>query len=419
MNKSWNISLLITLVVFNINSNGQISSFNPVKIIGGISQKITINGSGFGNLQGKNYVTFLQESGSFLDTSNAKKLKYTSWSDTKIEVEMPVAYSGKIKVNINGIDKISNDTLKVKANQGYRSANPIVYDYLNNTNGKGGYTWYMHRTYWENPAAKTAIEDVFKEFRCKTGVNYILANAPSDAAFSLGDGINIIGPDITLGAVGFTDRLWISCFLGAEIFYTTKAMDIRMSTTQDWYFGGGTVPSGKSKFRYVLLHELGHSLGLGHVNEIGQTMFPSVTNLPSNNWNKRDSITTDEQIAITYLVKLSQTFSFNACGISTLSKISNCNDVYGLTSEIDRFKKKITYSFYPNPAFDRIYFNTNQQTLNGSTIRLMDILGRHISTEKINTDGIVELYLTNLKPGSYIVEIENKNEIGRLNLIKK
>lgn len=49
----------------------------------------------------------------------------------------------------------------------------------------------------------------------------------------------------------------------------------------------------------------------------------------------------------------------------------------------------------------------------------MDILGRHISTEKINTDGIVELYLTNLKPGSYIVEIENKNKIGRLNLIKK
>lgn len=35
-----------------------------------------------------------------------------------------------------------------------------------------------HTVYWNNLLAKKAIEDVFAEFRCKTGANYILAPFP-------------------------------------------------------------------------------------------------------------------------------------------------------------------------------------------------------------------------------------------------
>ena len=163
------------ITCLSLNLNAQINSCTPSSIIGGMGKKLSIIGKGFGSSQANSYVSFFQESGQYSDANTSKGFKYLSWSDTKIELEMPVAFSGKVKVNVNGMDYYSTDTLHVTANLGYRTANPLVYDYLSNNNKKGGYTWYMHTTYWNNPSAKKAIEDVFAEFRCKTGANYILA----------------------------------------------------------------------------------------------------------------------------------------------------------------------------------------------------------------------------------------------------
>ncbi len=356
--------LLLILALGIANLQGQINSFTPRKINGGMAQHLVITGSGFGTTQSTNYVSFFQESGQYADATAARIYKYVSWSDTRIEMEMPVAYSGKIKVNIAGNDLTSTDTLHVMANLGYRSAYPLVYDYLVNTNQKGGYTWYMHRTYWENPLAKKAIEEVFAEFRCKTGVNYILAPQLTDVGFSLGDTFHIIAPDPALGAVGYNERLWTSCILGSETFYSVKSQDLHMSDKQDWYFGTGKAPSGKTKFRYVLYHELGHSLGLGHVNELGQSMYPSVSLLPSDLWSQRDSITKEEQQTISYFVTLSKNFSFRACGVSPLLTVADCKNVYNTKTSIERVKQAIQISCYPNPVQDQL---TVTQTLSTAT----------------------------------------------------
>ena len=356
--------LLLILALGIANLQGQINSFTPRKINGGMAQHLVITGSGFGTTQSTNYVSFFQESGQYADATAARIYKYVSWSDTRIEMEMPVAYSGKIKVNIAGNDLTSTDTLHVMANLGYRSAYPLVYDYLVNTNQKGGYTWYMHRTYWENPLAKKAIEEVFAEFRCKTGVNYILAPQLTDVGFSLGDTFHIIAPDPALGAVGYNERLWTSCILGSETFYSVKSQDLHMSDKQDWYFGTGKAPSGKTKFRYVLYHELGHSLGLGHVNELGQSMYPSVSLLPSDLWSQRDSITKEEQQTISYFVTLSKNFSFRACGVSPLLTVADCKNVYNTRTSIERVRQTVQISCYPNPVHDQL---TVAQTLSTAT----------------------------------------------------
>ena len=124
-----------------------------------------ITGSGFGNQQDTNFISFIQETGNYLDSSQARHLKYISWSNSKIEVEMPCAFSGRIHLNIGGKDYESNDTLKVKANLGYRNANPLDYTYLTNHNNAGGYTWYIHRTFWENPEAKSCNRGRFQRIQ--------------------------------------------------------------------------------------------------------------------------------------------------------------------------------------------------------------------------------------------------------------
>jgi len=405
--------VFLWITCMSLNLNAQVNSFTPISIIGGMGKKLSIVGKGFGSSQANNYVSFFQESGQYSDANTSKGFKYLVWTDTKIELEMPIAFSGKLRVNVNGSDYYSTDTLHVMANLGYRSSNPLVYDYLTNNNKKGGYTWYMHTTYWNNPLAKKAIEDVFAEFRCKTGANYILAPFPSSANISLSDTIHLIGPDPSLGAVGYNERMWTSCILGSETFYSISAQGLRMSDKQDWYFGTGKAPAGKTKFRYVLYHELGHSLGLGHVNELGQSMYPSVTLLPSDQWSQRDSITSQEKEAISHLINLSKSFSFRACGVLPMENYKDCKDVYGLKTGIETTQSIGNLAVYPNPVSSEL--NINYPISERVQVRIFDLQGRLV----LNTSFISqEINITGLNAGIYSLLLTDGSTILRTNFIK-
>ena len=406
-------TVLFWVVCMALNLSAQVNSFTPSSIIGGMGKKLSIVGKGFGNSQSNSYVSFYQESGQFSDANTSIGFKYLSWTDTKIELEMPIAFSGKVKVNINGTDYYSADTLHVMANLGYRSANPLVYDYLTNNNKKGGYTWYMHTTYWNNPLAKKAIEDVFEEFRCKTGANYILAPFPSSASISLSDTIHLIGPDPNLGVVGYNERMWTSCILGSETFFSISAQGLRMSDKQDWYFGTGKAPAGKTKFRYVLFHELGHSLGLGHVNEWGQSMYPSVSLLPSDQWSERDSITTEEKEAISHFVNLSKTFSFRACGVLPMENNKDCKNVYGLKTDIENTQSFGSLALYPNPVNTEL--NINYQASEGVQIYIYDMQGGLVLNKQLDNQMID---VKELNAGVYSIVLMDGNTVLKSRFIK-
>jgi len=401
------------VLFLNLSLFAQVSSFSPQRISGGMGKKLSIVGKGFGSSQSNSYVSFFQESGQYSDANISKGFKYLLWTDTKIELEMPVAFSGKLKVNVNGTDYYSVDTLHVMANLGYRSANPLVYDYLTNNNKKGGYTWYMHTTYWNNPLAKKAIEDVFAEFRCKTGANYILAPFPSSASISLSDTIHLIGPDPNLGVVGYNERMWTSCILGSETFYSVSAQGLRMSDKQDWYFGTGKTPAGKTKFRYVLLHELGHSLGLGHVNEWGQSMYPSVSLLPSDQWSERDSITTQEKEAISYFINLSKTFSFRACGVLPMENNKDCKYIYGFKTDIENTQSFGSLALYPNPVNNEL--NINYQVSEGVQIYIYDMQGGLVLNKQLDNQMID---VKELDAGVYSIVLMDENTVLKSRFIK-
>lgn len=358
---------VVLLSLFSLAEAQSIGSINPTRIIGGKGEILRIAGSGFGTTRGSSYVTFMQENKVYLDATNASKLNYTSWKDNEILLEMPNAFNGQVKVVVNGKETLSTDTLKVTANLIYRQINPLDYEFCSARNGSGGITWYVHPTYWNNPEAKQAIADVVKEFRCKTGVNYVIAPLMIPVPLNLDQGMHLIAPDSALGVVGYNDRLWSSCVLGAETFYHVTAQILRFSTKQNWYFGKGKLPPGMAKFRYVLYHEMGHSLGLGHVDEPGQSMYPSVTLLPSDNWSERDSITTEEKNAISHFVKLCQNFTFRGCNINPLSTVADCNDLYASTDNILTYSGKI--EVYPNPA-DREFQLKLPSVNSGQSIRI-------------------------------------------------
>lgn len=366
--------LFALLLCITVSASAQqIYSISPRTILGGIGEILTIKGSGFGAMRGNSYVSFFRDGNIYSDANEGNGFNYISWSNTEIKLQMPVAYSNKIKVLVNGVECISPDTLHATANLGYRQANPLVYDLLTDINNKGGITWYVHPVYWNNPDIKQAIAEVVQEFRCKTGVNYILELLTPWAPVNLAQGKYIIGPDSALGVVGFNDRMWSSCIVGAETFYHNKVQLLRFNTQQTWYYGKGQPPAGASKFRYVLYHEMGHSLGLGHVNEPGQSMFPSVTLLPSDNWCSRDSITTSERRAIQYYISLCQGFAFRGCGITPMKPNTDCTDVFGASSTVPSQTYPNTLSVYPNPAND--YLIINLPNYDRAEVEIRDING--------------------------------------------
>lgn len=151
-------SLTLVSLLNNVYAQ-QIFSISPLNIIGGKGDVLTISGSSFGEVRNSSYVSFYNEQGTYTDADISRNFKYISWSDSEIKIEMPVAYSNKIKV-IKGENSVeSSEVLKVMANLSYRNVNPLTYDLNIDRNGSGGITWYVHPTYWDNPEIRKAIAE--------------------------------------------------------------------------------------------------------------------------------------------------------------------------------------------------------------------------------------------------------------------
>ena len=90
---------------------------------------------------------------------------------------------------------------------------------------------------------------------------------------------------------------------------------------------------------------------------------------------KRDSITTEEQTAMTYYVKLSQDFTFNACGISPLDPISDCENVYGITSVNEIGDNREQFNISPNPNFGRFKIESAANSTNIVNLEIFNLFG--------------------------------------------
>jgi len=394
-------------------------SFSPKKAIAGIGQVLTITGSGFGNTRGSGYVAFNPNGMGFSDPIVSATFRYISWSDTKIEVEIPSGFSTPIRVAGSSGTQESTDTLYILANVSMRQYDPADYFYLNNQNGAGGYYWTMHHEIRNNAEAKQATEEVFRHFRCRTGVHYTLQNTGTSARFNLGDNVQSIAFD-TLGVelspciVARYEQLWSSCILGAETFYYVRSQELRFSKKFNYYYGTGATPAGKTKFRYVMMHELGHSLQLGHVNEEGQTMHPVVDNLPAIKWNQRDSLTREEMQAGAYLVNQSRNFSFRACGLLPMLEPANCSDVYGSASGLAEYAPE-AIEIYPNPASDLLSLRGLPAGV--SQYFLFSSEGKELRRGSV--DANARILLQGLPSGCYFLNLEKDGNISRHKVLKQ
>ena len=289
---------------------------------GNAMEYLTITGTGFGNSQGSGYVTFETGNG-YYDASAGANFNYTQWTNTSITVEVPQAQSNRVRVVTNdGTTLESTDSLHIRYNLGNQPYSYYGYTHMNNQ-GTGGHFFHVNEDLFNVPERLEAIERTLEDFVCKTGVNFQLSDTPTPLGWDLGDGQNTISFDdannpLSAGTVGYCNTSWWSCILGDVTFFVVGEMDVVLNDNFNYDYSTGSPGPGQAKFAYVLMHELGHAMRLGHVNEWGETMYPSVTDWPSNNWYERDSISTHDRLGVSQAVDIASTFTFSACGISAM-----------------------------------------------------------------------------------------------------
>lgn len=381
------------------------------KIIGGAGQPVTIRGIGFGPERGTNYVTFTSDGTNYHSAEYARTFVYRKWTDDEIIVEAPPSYSGKVRVVLG--DKIceSMNVLHVTSNLAARTLSPLSYTNHVNTNGKGGYTWNLDKVLHDNPEARTCVESVMRQFRCKTGMSFDVAPEGTTAGYKLNDGVNAIifdapGYELGAGAVAYCDWIWYSCIVGNETFYYIRDTDCRLSAKFNWYYGNGKNPEfGMAKLRYVLYHEIGHAHQFGHVNEPGESMHPVVQALPAEEWLQRDTITESEQRAGWFMTRNGRDFSFRGCGITPLTppNTDDCNsDVTSDVADICAASHAIVVT--PNPVLDVINVLLSSPADPGSMVSIIDMLGVVRATQTVALGSSrLSLPVASLPAGRYTI----------------
>lgn len=263
-----------------------IASITPLTIRGGMRDTITISGTGFGTYAGVATIQFRNPNyyGLSVAYQSVPANHIVSWSDTQIRVIVPGrdivlgtagAGSGALRVkNSSDVVGQSLDEITVLYNKevaGFAAVN------MGNDNTTGGYTFRYSNGFNGNTAAKNALQRALQTWRCVALINMNTSSSTTTISCPGNDNINLISFDtnctLPTGTLGQTTQWYASCTNGDKFFIE---MDMLFSTAITWNYGPGATVASQKDFESIVLHELGHANGQGHVLDYGKLMYPSL-----------------------------------------------------------------------------------------------------------------------------------------------
>lgn len=273
-------------------TNATITSFSPSVVNAGATSDVannllTINGTGFGAGGGSAAVLFWDANNNngtpnYVVGYNSNEI--VSWSDTEIKIRVPTrAGTGVFHVrDASGTSTQSPSALQV--NYSILTSNGKQSN-LVNTNGLGGY--FMRYSTNLTTEATTTFNRALKTWVELSGLNVIDGGSTAIESVA-GDGNCVVmldnaaangGTPLSSGVLGVCYSFTNSC--GSNFDNRKPEFDIVLRSSYSsgsTSFAYGPCPptsSGQIDLETVILHELGHGLNLGHINDGSQGAYPN------------------------------------------------------------------------------------------------------------------------------------------------
>jgi len=284
-------------------AGSEVMSFSPTTVHAGAlndpaNNILTINGSGFGgNPSGAAGVSFKDANSDNTDpdyTISYNSPYIISWSDSKITLNVPdQAATGKFAVILNdGSSVLSATDLEVffaVQNAEFTGYNIVKEPRLMNINNSGGYT-IQYSTSTEGKGkdfnaspAKQTFQRAMATWKEIAGANFAEGATTNIQAVD-DDNINVVmfdnnntGKDpMDDGVLEATYSWYSACPQGSTGIFTAQktGFDIlirneAVSVGSDISFEDGPcfASTGSYDLEMIFLHELGHALNLGHIND--------------------------------------------------------------------------------------------------------------------------------------------------------
>jgi len=287
----------------------------------GVDEILTINGKNFGKNRGKGQVHFPNgENGgsSYIEYHNA--VDYISWSDNEIKMYVPsyvdtmligsvrpTAGSGAFLVQ-NKWNNTGASTIAGQLNIPYSITNRISQGKKTRTNlidqnFQGGHTFHLDTSITNNPMIEGMVRKAVKEWVCLTNVNLTIGHDTTISGYDY-DGVNVIYLDSSFHGdpLGLTVLYPLPCagpsnapYVISRDFDIGISRDLTKLANNAWFMDttGADVPAMQMDMYHTILHEIGHAIGLKHVNNALDLMyFSSIAGpLPGS---QRIEITIDE-----------------------------------------------------------------------------------------------------------------------------
>ncbi|MFO0478214.1 MAG: matrixin family metalloprotease, partial [Bacteroidota bacterium] len=347
----------------NIVCKPTIIDFNS-PINGGLNEVLTIKGYGFGATRGNGQVKFRNaDLVGFPYINKLDNFDYIDWNDTVIKLKMPstidtiggIVYStpcsGNFKIVINNAtdsitssQNLASQTFSVNYSifskrpslTGISRAQKLKANLYKSNITTGGYVIRLDSSISKYPDRKACVIKAIQKWVCATTINIKLGTDTTMQKYGTSDKIcNIFFAEHAAMSTANTvadSRANINICPTLPVTSFISDFDIRIDKSRNFIYdtsGTKDILANKIDFYEVILHEIGHGIGLMHVVDSSAVMFYRTlgnlsVNIPAASRRNLKSFTSDVDGANVQLAT-SLTNITGLCAAEDMVQISNCS----------------------------------------------------------------------------------------------